>query len=144
MARLRSQDGFLSYIGIFAALIIVMMLTLTSFKQFGLSGGGGGPGGASTDGGAQTEALHALPALQTCARSQGGSFDGCGVEQVTENEPTLTPARGRMTVVAAGTTAQIGVKSSTGNTFTVAVNGNSVARTCTVAGRGSCPASGRW
>jgi hypothetical protein len=143
MSRLRSQDGYLSYIGIVAALVIVMFLTASSFKQLGF-GGTNGAAGAANDSAAQAEVQHAFSALETCARGRGGSFQGCGVDQIIENEPTLAPARGRITVAASGTSAQASVKSSTGNAFTIAVDAGVVIRPCSTAGRGACPAAARW
>ncbi|MEX0993329.1 MAG: hypothetical protein WDZ37_04960, partial [Solirubrobacterales bacterium] len=103
-----------------------------------------GANGAANDGAAQAEVQHAFAALQVCAKAQGGTFQGCGVDQVIENEPTLTPARSRISVAAAGGSAQVSVPSSSKNVFTIAVDRGVTIRPCRTAGVGACPTSGRW
>lgn len=146
MSRLRSQDGYLAYVGLMAALVIAMFLTVGAFKQFGMTGGAGGGGGAGaeTDPVAQVEAQRAFAALQYCARMQGGSYNTCGADQIFENEPTLMPARGHITGGGSNSAVEVSSKSKTGNVFTISANGSAVTRSCTAPGQGSCPANGRW
>src|SRR5262249_24063220 len=112
------------------------VLMAGSLKLVGGSGAGG-TGSSLDDAAAQATAIHAYRALQHCGQPSG---TGCTVDDLVENEPTLSSSRG---AIAAGP-GQVTVASSSGNTFTIALGNGVVTQSCTKPGAGSCPATRRW
>lgn len=134
MRRMRSQDGYLGYVGILAALVIVAILTLTSFSKLGFGGGSDG----LSDAAAQTYAQRAYSALGRC-KQQGGSDQTCTKQQLLESDPTLMEAGGHLEV-AVGT---VTVESADGS-YTIGPLDGKIVRACQTPGQGACPLSGRW
>jgi type IV pilus assembly protein PilA len=94
------------------------------------------------------ENLHsAQVAMETCATDNNGVYSetACLQKNLHEIEPTIAEKEGGFTSVAPEKTGYTLVASgSTGQSFTLKNAAGVMSYTCTVKGKGGCPASGNW
>jgi len=101
--------------------------------------------GKANDAKAKSDVRTAQTAMETFY-TDNNTYVGATAGALQGIEPTLNDANGLATGGLAGDAYTVTTTSpQTGNAFTIArTNTGQVARTCTVAGKGGCPASGKW
>jgi type IV pilus assembly protein PilA len=94
------------------------------------------------------ENLHsAQVAMETCATDNNGVYSETACLQANLNkiEPTIPATGGGFTEVKPeGTGYTLVASGSTGQSFTLKNAAGAMTYTCTVLGKGGCPASGKW
>ena len=94
------------------------------------------------------ENLHsAQVAMETCATDNNGVYDetNCKQEGLNKIEPTIPKEKGGFTEIKPEKTGYTLVaEGSTGQSFTLKNTAGAMTYTCTVKGKGGCPASGNW
>jgi type IV pilus assembly protein PilA len=93
------------------------------------------------------ENLHsAQVAMETCATDNDGVYDeaNCKQKNLHEIEPTIPEATGYTEIKPEKTGYTLVAPGSTGQSFTLKNTAGVMTYTCTVKGKGGCPASGNW
>jgi type IV pilus assembly protein PilA len=124
-------------IGILAAIAIPMFLNQRS---------------KANDASAKELARTAETAMETAATDNGGSYalmtEPAKIQEVEKSIPIKEENGGSWLSAAVGTgtgyTVTATAAKSSGNAYTIENKEGVVTRTCTVAGKGGCPASEKW
>jgi type IV pilus assembly protein PilA len=93
------------------------------------------------------ENLHsAQVAMETCSTDNNGVYDetNCTQAKLHVIEPTIPAAGGGFTIAPEKTGYTLTAAGSNGNTFTIKNAAGALSFTCTVGGKGGCPANEKW
>ena len=102
----------------------------------------------ASDASLKSQARSMQTAMETCATDNGGSYTNCSLTALNPIESTIPNSATKSVVSGLGAnTYTVTAKDTTagsGNTFSIARNGGTFTRDCTVddADRGGCPGSG--
>jgi type IV pilus assembly protein PilA len=141
--RQRSQDeGGFTLIELLVVILIIGILAAIAIPSF-LN-----QKGKAQDSSAKTQAASLQTAMETYSTDNGGSYENATLAKLQTIEPTLndtTTAVAQAVGTVTGESYEVSSKAvGSGNVFTIAVTKGSVARSCTTAGKGGCPSTGKW
>ena len=139
--RAEDEQGF-TLIELLVVILIIGILAAIAIPSFLNQRGKG------NDASAKSQARTAQTALETYATDNSGSYAGADKAALVGIESQLQDASNAQitnVTAAADSYSVTSTDPETSNTFTVARDANGVVtRTCTVTGKGGCPASGNW
>jgi type IV pilus assembly protein PilA len=135
--RLGVESGF-SLIEVLVVTLIVALLAAIAIPSFL------GQSDKASDSGAKSAVRTAATAIESF-NTDAGTYAGANRAALVEIEPTLGElGPGDLTVAPNGTRGyRVSVRKG-GNRFTIEKQDGVSSRTCTVPGKGGCPAGGSW
>jgi len=141
--RQRSKDeGGFTLIELLVVILIIGILAAIAIPSF-LN-----QKGKAQDSSAKTQAASLQTAMETYATDHSGSYEGAKLSEWQTIEPTLndkTTAEAQETAKLTGEEYEVSSKAvGSGNVFKILMNKGTVTRSCTTAGKGGCPAGGKW